>query len=159
MDIFEERIENTLPAFNNINKTSLASMAGDVVHRVLEGNDDPLEVYIKAKALEEVVKNVLAGVKDLAIDEAEKYDKDSGMLGVTFGTKSTPKRYSFDHNPEWVDLNEQLSSIKSAMKEIETKMIKAMEFSGVVDEDGVVIEPAKIVGGGDTTIQIRIPKG
>jgi hypothetical protein len=158
MDIFEERIENTLPSFNNINKTSLASMAGDVVHRVLEGNEDPLEVYIKAKALEEVVKNILAGVKDLAIDEATKYDKEEGMLGVTFGTKSTPKRYSFHHNEEWVKLNDQLVSIKLAMKDIETKMIKAMEFSGVVDEDGVVIEPAKVIGGGDTTIQIRIPK-
>jgi DNA-binding protein YbaB len=158
MDIFEDKTSTTLPAFNNISKTSLGNMAGEVVYSVLEGNEDPLEIYIKAKALEQVAKDILSGVKDLAVDEAEKYEKDSALLGVSFGTKSTPKRYSFDHNPEWARLSEQLSSIKLAMKDIEDKMIKAMEFSGVVDEDGVVIEPAKIVGGGDTTIQIRIPK-
>lgn len=159
MDIFEDKTSTTLPAFNNISKTSLGNMAGEVVYSVLEGNENPLEIYIKAKALEQVSKDILSGVKSLAVDEAYKYDKESSLLGVKFGTKNTPTRYSFDHNPEWAELNEQLKLVKDAMKEIEGKMIKAMEFSGVVDNDGVVIEPAKVVGGGDTTIQVTIPKG
>ena len=122
MDIFEEKQNdivsmdsvNTDIDYSNINKTALGKVSGVVVDRVLSGTDDALEVYIKAKALSEVVSNIIKDVKGLALDEAGKYESsDSKKMGCEFMIKTGATSYSFDHDEEWNSISDEIKKLKS----------------------------------------------
>ena len=118
----------------------------------------PLETYIKAKAVSDVAAGICKTIKDVAIDEATKYGADDKVLGVGFATKSTPTQYDFSNDAEWVLLNDKITKLKEQIKEIEGKMILAMNYAEMVDETGVVITPAKVKKAGGTTLSITIPR-
>ena len=159
MDIFNEDL-NTGIAFapGKISKESIDNKAASICSDVMEGHLCPLETYIKAKAVSEVSSSICKSIKDEAISEASKYSNGDKVLGVEFLTKSTPTQYDFMDDGEWLLLDAKIKSLKTQQKEIEGKMILAMNYSEMIDDTGVVITPAKIKKGGGTTIQINIPK-
>jgi hypothetical protein len=161
VDIFEEH--NLVPAntldFTQINKAALGSVSGAVVERVENGDEDALEVYIKAKAIQEVAGNIIKAVKEQATDEAEKYGKgDSKMLGCEFIVKNGATRYSFDHDETWVELTRKIDELAKLRKAREKDMIEATKYAELTDKDGEVIPPAEITNGGGTMLTVTIPK-
>jgi hypothetical protein len=161
IDIFAEELmpENSLD-FNNINKAALAKVSGAVVDRVMSGDEDPLEVYIKAKAISEVASGIINDIRGVAVDEAEKYGEESTMLGCQFTTKNGPTSYSFEHDDEWSEINAEISRLKKQLKDREKKMVDAMRYAEVVDEStGEVIPPAIVKKAGATILAITIPRG
>lgn len=159
MDIFSEELSKGIAfAPGKISKESIAVKAKEVSDEVMEGNMCPLETYIKAKAVSDVAAGICKTIKDSAIDEANKYGADDKVLGVGFATKSTPTQYDFSDDAEWVLLNDKITQLKAQQKEIEGKMILAMNYAEMVDDTGVVIVPARVKKDGSTTIQINIPR-
>lgn len=161
VDIFEEHNlvpENTFD-FKQINKTALGNVSRAVVEKVDSGDEDPLEVYIKAKAMQEVAGNIIKEVKSLAIDEASKYGKgDSKLLGCEFIVKNGVSRYSFDHDDSWCELTSQIDELSAERKIREKQMIEATKYAVLADKDGEVIPPANVTNGGGTVLSITIPK-
>jgi len=161
IDIFEEQNlvpKNTLD-FTNINKTALGNVSGVVVDRVMSGNEDALEVYIKAKAIQEVASNIINDTKSLALEEAEKYDKEEAkMLGCDFVVKNGVVRYSFDHDETWVNIKEQINELQKQLKDREKQMIDATQYAELVDDTGEVIPQAEIKSGGGSVLMVTIPK-
>jgi hypothetical protein len=161
VDIFEENLlpENSLD-FNNINKAALGKVSGAVVDRVMSGDEDPLKVYIKAKAITEVANGIIKDIKSVALDEAEKYgSEEASMLGCPFVVKNGPTSYEFDHDQEWCKLSIEMANIKEQIKRREKKMIDAMNYAEVVDEEtGEVIPPAKIKRAGASILAVTIPR-
>ena len=145
-DIFEEHMPANILDITEINKAALGKVSGAVVDKVASGEEDALEVFIKAKAVEEIIKNIIKDTKALALDEAEKYDKgDSKMLGCDFMVKNGATRYSFDHDETWCNINSKIEALIEERKEREGKMIDATRFAEIVDgETGEVIPPAGI---------------
>lgn len=162
IDIFEEQNlvpKNTLD-FTNINKASLGKVSGAVVDRVTAGDEDALETYIKAKAIQEVAGKIISDIKSLATDEADKYEKGDGkMLGCEFLVKNGAVRYSFDHDESWKTIKDKIDTLQKELKEREKKMIDATKFEQIVDQGtGEVIPPAVVKSGGGSVLTVTIPK-
>jgi hypothetical protein len=163
MDIFEEVDKNGFtPAiidFTNINKKALGSVSGALIDKVNAGEEDALDVFIKAKAIGEVAKGIMDGVKGLATDEAEKYEKgDNNILGCEFIVKSGATKYSFSHDDEWNNINEEIKALTEKRKSREQKMIDATKYAEVVDDTGELVPPAEILSNGSSILTINIPK-
>jgi hypothetical protein len=160
MNIFEdnELVPKGLIDFNNLNKTALGQVSGAVIEEVTEGNEEALSTYIKAKALSEVAANIIKGVKEEAMIEAERAGKTSSKLGCEVMIKSGGTSYSFDHDEEWNNLNEQINELNALKKEREKKMIEATKYSELVDESGEVIPPAQVKNYVADVLTIKIPK-
>jgi hypothetical protein len=158
MNIFEEKERGILISLDNVTKESLNKIAQKIVKNVVEGHSDALQDYIKAKALAEVSDTIISSIKDLAIDEAEKYEQGASVLGCKFQVKNTADTYDFSHDDEWRILNEELERIKSKMKEREKQMIDAVGYSEITDKYGEIIPSAILKKKGSKTIAITIPK-
>lgn len=158
IDIFKEDDKGMVLALDNLSKAYLQSIAEDISNSVFNGNEYALPTYIKAKGLEEIAKAIQESIKELAIDDAHDYRKDEKVLGCEFLVKNTPTTYDFSHNDEWKILNDEITKLKAQQKEIEKQMILAMGMAQMVNNDGVVIEPAVVKKDGGQTIQINIPK-
>jgi hypothetical protein len=159
MDIFKEDSTGMVIALDNLSKASLSKMANEIVLTSIEGGyEDPLEAYIKAKGLSEIADGIMIGLKDYAMKEAYRYEKDQKVLGCTVLVKATPNTYDFSHNPSWVHLNNEINRLKAEQKEIEKQMILAIGYSEMISADGELIEPATIKKAGGETIQVTIPK-
>lgn len=158
IDIFKEDDKGMVLALDNLSKAYLQSIAEDISDSVFNGNEYALPTYIKAKGLEEIAKAIQESIKELAIDDAQDYRKDEKVLGCEFLVKNTPTTYDFSHNDEWKILNDEITKLKAQQKEIEKQMILAMGMAQMVNNDGVVIEPAVVKKDGGQTIQINIPK-
>ena len=162
VDIFEENniVPENILDFKNINKSALGNISGAVVDKVSSGDDDPLEVYIKAKALEFVVSNIIKDVKAEALNEAEKYGKDDAkLLGCDFIVKNGATKYSFDHDEEWCRIKNEIKELSEQLKAREKLMIDATKYAQVVDKDtGEVVPAAEIQSMGASILTITIPK-
>jgi len=157
IDIFKEKDNSVSLALENFSKASLKTMANEVVHSVMEGHEDALSQYIKAKGLAEIASNIIDGLKEQAVIEADKYSQGEKLLGCTFQVKATPTLYDFTNNQEWVELNEQITKLKETQKEIEREMIVAMGYSEMVNKDGVIVPMAIIKKASTSTLSILIP--
>jgi hypothetical protein len=161
-EVFEEEsklLPQSILDLKSINKAALGEMSGAVIERVEEGFDDPLEVYIKAKALQELSGNIIKGLKDEAMSEAEKYSKaDSSLLGCEFTVKNGSTSYSFDHDEVWSGFNNEISAIKEKMKLREKMMVDATNYSELTDDAGNIVPPAEIKTQSGQILSIKIPR-
>lgn len=159
MDIFREDKYGMVIALDNISKASLSQIAKEIVSTSLDGGyEDPIAAYIKAKGLSEIADGIMSGLKDDAIKEAYRYEKDQKVMGCSVLVKSIPNTYDFSNNPSWVHLNNEINRLKAEQKEIEKQMIVATGFSEMITADGEVVIPAEIKKRGGETLQITIPK-
>lgn len=161
MDLFETKknsIADVVLSMNSVSKANIDSIADQVCSSVLNGNEYAITAYIKAKALEEISSSIQSKIKQYAIDEAERSGPESNIFGCGVSVKSTPNKYDYSDCEEWVNLNDQIKELTERKKALEKQMVLAMNYSEMVDEDGVVVIPAKLEKGGSTTIAIKIPK-
>jgi hypothetical protein len=142
-----------------VSKESLTESAEVVFKSVGEGEIDALDTYMKAKIGIEYLGIIMNGVKDEAITDSAKYGKDERLMyGCKFEVANGTTKYDYSHDTEWAALKEKMDALKEKMKAREDLMKKALSFAGVVDDDGVEIPPAKVVGGSGEQLKISIPK-
>lgn len=142
-----------------ITKVALHETATSIIQQVEDGDKDPIEAMIQAKALEQMAKDMLEGLKAYAIEEAYKWEKSKGsMSGVQFTVKNLADKYSFSHCEEWEVLNKQISELTEKRKALEVQMVAARKTGEVTLPDGRKIPPATIERHGGETIEITIPK-
>jgi len=144
---------------DQITKQSIKDVAINVIKPLISGDiGNCLQTYIHAKVLSEYISEIVDRVKPLALDEANNYPKGDTMNNVGFSVVTSAKRYTYDHDKVWSDLNDKLTEIKAKMKDREDLMKKAIDFGGAADDDGVEIPPAKLKSGGTESIKITIPR-
>jgi len=157
MNIFEDNNGLAL-SLDNMSKSAINEIANRIVTNVSDGHTNALQEYIKAKGLSELSDIIVSGIKDLAIDEASKYEDGASVLGCKFQVKSLSDSYDFSNDDEWNLLNQELTRIKDRMKQREKQMIEAMNYSEIVDNNGEIIPSAILKKRGGKTIAITIPK-
>lgn len=132
-------------------KDQLLQLAEDVQN----GNSNALEQYIVLKRLENDFKSVMAIVRDLAIDEADKYgEKTFEAFGAEITKKSDPGRWNYKEIPQWADKKEQLKDIEELAKQSYNQKVKSTGVV-IVDEDGIEIEAAQYTDG-KSNISIKL---
>jgi hypothetical protein len=157
MNIFSKKEEGIVINLETITKSYLSDVSQRIIGNVMDGNADPMQEYIKAKGLSELSNQIMDGLKDEAIREAEKYPDGDKILGCKFQVKSTPTTYDFSHDDEWRILNQEIENLKARQKQREKKMFDAMKYVELTDEYGELIPAAEIKKQGGQTIAITIP--
>lgn len=140
---------------NNYTKKAVSITADRVIKEVVDGNDDPIDTYLKAKLMEDVSKTIQSGIKDFVIKDAKEI---KSKFNIQLSVASGRKTYSYDHDEQWGILKAKADQANDDLKKHEELMRKAMDFANVTDDDGVVINPAKFVKQEDETLRVTIPK-
>jgi hypothetical protein len=159
MNIFEFKEEGVIFSLESMTKGSISEVANKIIKNIVEGHTDALQEFIKAKGISELSEVIISGIKELAIDEASKYSDGESVLGCKFQVRSLADSYDFSHDDEWSVINNEIDSLKKKQKDRESKMIDAMKYAEVIDDQtGEVIPPAIVKKRGGKTIAISIPK-
>lgn len=125
----------------------------DLNDAVLNGDKEALPTFIELKGVEKLLKQVLTGMQDAAIDEAERYGKGEHELnGAKFQVKNAAGRWDYKECKEWADKKDELGQIEEALK----ALYKARHFGDLARvDDGEVMELPKY-SQGKTTIAIKL---
>ena len=117
-----------------INKALINQLIHDVTITVTDGADDPIDMYVKSKAIIELYEGVMDRIKGQAITEAVKYGKEgSETLGVKFQAIQGRTTLDYSEDLQWADLKRQI-------KERE-ELLKGLKMEVVVPETGEVLRP------------------
>lgn len=125
----------------------------DLNEAVLNGEKEALPTFIELKRVEKLLKSVLAGIQDAAIDEAENYGKGEHELnGARFQVKNAAGRWDFKNVQEHIERKAALTQLEETLK----ALYKARYYGDLASvEDGQVIDLPKYTQG-KTTIAVRV---
>lgn len=140
-------------------KEILESAQKAIMNLADTGMTNPLDTYVKLKAIAQFVGDCIKEVTPLAITEREAYGKeDVKKHGIALVVKNAGKKFAFDHHEGWCDINDQVVAWTEKQKAIEKMMKNAIGTAGIVDDEtGEVIPPAIVASEGKTTLQATIP--
>ena len=138
--------ENQMPVIdiNTLVPSPITSeqLAEKIISNILEGNINPLHFAVKKKCIEDALERVMkdASVKDLMIDEINKYGRDGATaLGATLTTRNLPK-YDYSKDPTWKLYKDTMKPFEDRLKAQEERIkIACKTNSSLVSEDGEVI--------------------
>lgn len=100
-----------------ITKSVISDIVEEAVSAVKEGHIDPMEVAIRVKANEEILKDIRKQLDDLILSTAEDYAKGDRIInGVEFNVVNGRKAYDFSDDAEWADLKAKLKAREEYLK-------------------------------------------
>lgn len=128
-------------------------------NEILEGNENPLKVAVQLKAMEETIKNLRNSVKirDVILEEANKYGKSFEEFGAKFNVKETGVSYDFsgcgDSNLE--SMYKEMEGLKERIKKRET-FLKSITDESIADtETGEILLPPCKVSTTSVTVTLK----
>lgn len=126
---------NTIKLFDNYpkNKFDQQMLANDIIIPVIEGDDNPIETYIKARSMLEALKIVTDDdrIKDLVIAEVEKYGNKTEFNSANLQVKDVGVKYDYSvcNDQIYNDLLYMLNDIKEQIK-IREKFLSKIPSDG-----------------------------
>lgn len=155
-----DRIDGNLSVDGRFSKERINGFADAVINHFENGDGDPLRAMIVVKAQKEFISILESKLTAMAISEAEKYGvgEDRVMCGVEFQVANGRTMYDYSHDEVWSELEAQIQALKKLQKNREELMKAAMKFAGAADEQGEVIEPARVKKVSDPSLRCIIPK-
>ena len=137
---------------NEIIKTNkIQTDVDNLVQKVLQGDINPLDVYITIKKIEDALKTAKKRLKDISVDEAEKYGKMTfGYMDADITIKNSATSYDYSNIPEVITKELELKAIKERHKQ-------ALQHT-IIDEKTGEILKAPIVKHGQPTLSIKLKK-
>ena len=125
----------TIKLFDNypINKFDQQMLANDIILPVIDGEVNPIDTYVKAKALQEALKIVTDDdrIKDLVITEVEKYGNKTDYNSASLQIKEVGVKYDYTvcNDQIYNDLIFMLNDIKEQIK-IREKFLSKIPSEG-----------------------------
>jgi hypothetical protein len=137
-------------------KFSIELIKAQIVNHFTETGESPLELLVKSEAVVQLLEGIRADLKELVLDELGKYPGGKAeVLGSEMAKFESGVKYIYDQDYTWNKLNDQLESMKFALKERE-KMLRSLPTAMVDPETGEVIHPAPRIS--TTTFKINLKK-
>ena len=132
-------------------KTEILNYLLDVNEKSINGELNSLESYIELKGIEACLKDVLKGLQEDAINEAEKYGKgEHEAYGAKFNVRNGATRYDFKKISEWAKMSAEIKAFEE-----QRKQLAKMGAGDTFDSNGELIE-LPIVKPGATTIAVKL---
>jgi len=98
-------------------ESELKKISSSIIEEVTDGNKNPLDVYIQAKALQKISKDVVDSIKDQARNEADEYSKiDSTLNGAKFSISGSAKILNYEDDSEYKRIKRELEERKNNLK-------------------------------------------
>lgn len=122
------------------NKFQQQMLANEIILPVIEGDVNPIDVYVKAKAIQDALKIVTDDdrVKDLVICEVEKYGNNTTYNSASLQVKEMGVKYDYSvcNDSIYNDLVDNIEKLKETLKQRE-KFLKSISSDGtlMVDEE------------------------
>lgn len=115
----------------------------------------PLDGYVRLKRMEAQVADAMSKIKDAAIEQAAQYGKgEHEAFGAVVQCRAGAGRWKFDHLQWYKDIADKREAIDNEAKAKEDAARGAAQarerMQTIVDDDGVIVEPAVFVPGKDT---------
>jgi hypothetical protein len=123
-------------------KEQIRSFVEAAINEVLSGDRNPLELDLRLKALEELVKNIRKDdkVKAAILNELNKYAERLVVYrGVHFQKKSLSK-YDYTSDSRWCELDAEIKALSEKKKERE-EFLRTLREPMADMETGEIIQP------------------
>jgi hypothetical protein len=130
--------------FNHTTKEERTQLVREIFDEVLNGRINPLELHLRLKSAEEVIKQLtgLEPYKAILLDEAVKHGKSFQYHTAKVDIRETGVKYDYSQcgNSELAALYDQQKAIEAEIKSIETyhKGLPAAGLQVVNPETGEV---------------------
>jgi hypothetical protein len=120
--------------FNHTTKEERTQVVHDIFQELLHGRINPMELHIRMKCLEEVVKQLtsMPAYKAIVLEDAEKHGKSFQYHNAKVDIREVGVKYDYSGcgSGSLANLYEQQERLSAAIKEHETYH-KALPLSGV----------------------------
>ena len=137
-------------------KFNIELLKQTIVSHFQETGDSPLEMLVKAEAVQQLLDGIRADLRELVVSELEKHPQGKAdVLGSEMAKIEAGVKYIYDNDYAWSKLNEEVEAKKYALKERE-KMLRTITSPMVDPETGEMVHPAPRVS--TTTFKITLKK-
>jgi hypothetical protein len=130
----------------------ILNQLNDINDKALNGEVSALKAYIECKTVEKLLKNVLKGLHEAAIDEATTYGKgEHEAHGAKFQVKNGAARYDFSKVAMHTEIKAQLKQCEESLKAI----LNSGKHNFADAETGEMVElPVKTYSADSITIKL-----
>lgn len=138
-------------------KSDVKRAADMILREVESGRENPIDVALRLKVLEEVLKETRDKIAKYTCDELDKYPKGSvNIYDAKIEKMETAVRYDYSTDSVWAELNDRYKEVEALKKEREDMLKKIPAGSTLVDENGeAAIGPVKT---STTTYKVTLAK-
>jgi hypothetical protein len=120
--------------FKHTTKEERSQLVREIFDEVLNGRINPLELHLRLKSAEEVIKQLtgLEPYKAILLDEAQKHGKSFNYQTAKIDIREVGVKYDYSGcgNSELAELYEKQANINDAIKELEAYH-KPLPTSGI----------------------------
>lgn len=120
-------------------KGQIQQFSDDAIGSVLDGDFDPIKIEVQLKAMEEVIKNVRAGIREVVLIEADKYNGTMETDQVLFKVVNSA-RYDYSDDTVWRNLKKAEAGQAEQRKQRET-LLKALKEPMADAGSGELVNP------------------
>jgi prefoldin subunit 5 len=146
-----------------LTKTNVKTLAEQMISDIESGQTNLFETASKIEFMIQTLDQVMTSVREQLVDELHKYGNESKVgvktNGVTFKLKETGVKYDYSNTSLWVakkqaidELTNDLKSLESTLKSVQTKMTTVDEQTGEIMEFWQPIKSSK------TSVEITLSK-
>ena len=132
----------TIPK-SDISKADIADIAANLIHRIEEGEVNPIAAHVRLKAVVKALEQVLKATEQTVWDEAEKNGKTFSAFGAEIQLKEGALTPDSVYDKEW-------NSLHIMLKDREEQLKMAFRNAGkmtVIDEaTGEVVPVCPAIG-------------
>jgi hypothetical protein len=131
----------TIPK-SDISKADIADIAANLIHRIEEGEVNPIAAHVRLKAVVKALEQVLKATEQTVWDEAEKNGKTFSAFGAEIQLKEGAITPDYSHDQQWSDLQ---ASMKSREEQLKMAFRNAGKMTVIDEATGEVVPvcPAK----------------
>lgn len=134
----------TIQLFNSlpVSKTDVEFTIQSCIDDILSGKKNPLDIAIKLKVMEDIVKAIRANqdFKDFVMDTAEKTGSKSFDFNEAKITIAEISKYDFSGDAQWSQMNNDLELKKNILK-IRENTLKGLDKEMADPTTGEIYTP------------------
>lgn len=134
---------NSIVALFDTNKEQRRTFVEQIVQQAVDGNVSMLKLHKQVKAMEEIVKNILAddSYREVLLEEASKHGKSFDYMGESWSIRETGVKYDYSDcaDPYLEEMTEDLEQLekkidqrKDFLKSLSDPMTIVIESTGEI---------------------------
>jgi len=139
--------QSKIIAENTLNPTVINNQLTDLTDAVLAGWISGIDAVAAIKIFTKALETAKKAITETAIEELGNYKGGFENNICKVELRNSARRYSFKHIEKWTKVKAILTDIEAESKWALTAYEKGQTIS---NEDGEIIEPAQVSGGGET---------
>ncbi len=132
-----------------------------LVEAVTTGLINPLQLLVKLRFCEKIIKDTIDGITANCVEEADKYARgeDIKMLGATLKMKEAGTKFNYENcnDPVYADLTEKSGKMTDMIKERENFLKSLKQPMTIVDDStGEVVTIAPPLKTSKTIVDVKL---